>query len=300
MPVAAPEPRLLRRLEMAEALRERGSPEEGLEILEDARHDAPESVQLLYAIGQMAEAAGRTGTAVTAYRDCLRLDPDDRLGAVLRLGLLGETAPPSRAPATFVAALFDQYAPRFDESLVTSLAYRTPEALMHLLTDHAPERRFARAADLGCGTGLMGRLLRGRCAELVGVDLSGGMLAQARQKGIYDELRQEDIVAFLGRHPAAFDLVTMADVLVYLGDLEPLFAALAKGLLPDGIALLSVERHAGPGYVLQPSQRYAHSLSYLETAAATHGLRLSARAQAVLRQDRGEPVMGWLGLLERA
>ena len=43
-----------------------------------------------------------------------------------------------------------------------------------------------RAADLGCGTGLMGPLLRSHVACLEGADLSAAMVERAREKGCYD------------------------------------------------------------------------------------------------------------------
>ena len=42
--------------------------------------------------------------------------------------------------------------------------------------------------DAGCGTGLCGPLVAPHAQRLTGVDLSAGMLAQASEKGVYDEL----------------------------------------------------------------------------------------------------------------
>ena len=48
--------------------------------------------------------------------------------------------------------------------------------------------RFGSVLDLGCGTGLGRRGVPAICDWLVGVDLSPGMIEQARAKGIYDRL----------------------------------------------------------------------------------------------------------------
>ena len=48
--------------------------------------------------------------------------------------------------------------------------------------------RFGTMLDLGCGTGLAGEAFRPHVDWLEGVDLSPGMIAQARKKTIYDRL----------------------------------------------------------------------------------------------------------------
>jgi predicted TPR repeat methyltransferase len=57
--------------------------------------------------------------------------------------------------------------------------------------------RWSRCVDLGCGTGLMGPLLRQHTAHLSGVDLSQGMVAKARERGCYDELGVGELVQHL-------------------------------------------------------------------------------------------------------
>ena len=91
--------------------------------------------------------------------------------------------------------LFDGFAPHFEAKLQGQLGYRTPEKLLELLRRHRPpEKRFAHAVDLGCGTGLMGPLLRPLTDRLDGVDLSPRMLEAARAKGVYDSLAVAEIV----------------------------------------------------------------------------------------------------------
>jgi predicted TPR repeat methyltransferase len=112
----------------------------------------------------------------------------------------GDSASMPSMPEDLVTGLFDQYADKFDEHLVSSLQYRTPQLLMDTLLDVASSvlccvqgcnlnsSRWQRAADLGCGTGLMGPLLRRHVAHLEGADLSAGMVNKARGKGCYDRL----------------------------------------------------------------------------------------------------------------
>jgi predicted TPR repeat methyltransferase len=108
----------------------------------------------------------------------------------LKLALADASKNARSPPSAFVEALFDEYAPNFDVSLVEKLGYRVPELLAAAIEAQAPGRRFVRAIDLGCGTGLMGEQLRASVGDLIGYDISAEMLAQADAKGIYDRLER--------------------------------------------------------------------------------------------------------------
>jgi ubiquinone/menaquinone biosynthesis C-methylase UbiE len=72
---------------------------------------------------------------------------------------------------------YDLIAPKFDLT-----PFRTPdEVLAHVAPYLGGDRSIARALDICCGTGAVIRFLRPICREeVVGLDLSGGMLKQAR------------------------------------------------------------------------------------------------------------------------
>jgi SAM-dependent methyltransferase len=78
-----------------------------------------------------------------------------------------------------------------------------------------------RVLDLGCGTGLVAMAIGDLPIEsFTGVDLSPRMLAHARAKRIYAELREGDIIADLNSHSQRWPLITAADVLCYMGGLS--------------------------------------------------------------------------------
>jgi predicted TPR repeat methyltransferase len=109
-------------------------------------------------------------------------------------------------PHAYVSRLFDGYAHKFDDHLTGSLGYRTPTVLLQLALKAASAGsssekgaaavRWKRCADLGCGTGLAGEQFRPHIfpfsdgGYLSGVDLSGGMIQEAKTKrpGCYDRL----------------------------------------------------------------------------------------------------------------
>jgi predicted TPR repeat methyltransferase len=204
---------------------------------------------------------------------------------------------PARAPGDYVANLFDGYAPSYDEHLMVALAYAGPNLLRDLVGDRLERPGGAAILDLGCGTGVCGPLFRRVARRLEGVDLSDEMLARARRRQVYDALHRADILDFLARSRRRFDLCLAADVLVYLGDLRPLMAGVARVLEPGGLFAFSVERAEGADWVLRRSGRYAHGAAYVAAATAEAGLELLERRPAELRREGGRPVRGDLYLL---
>lgn len=284
----------------ARAAAEDGDWRAAADVLEQALERAPGWPPALFALGEARAKLGEEVGAIAAFRSCLEADPQDRQGAAARLSLLG-AAPAARAlPQAYVARLFDDYAPRFDKHLTETLAYRGPALILEALDAVAPARRFARAIDLGCGTGLAGAALSGRVDRLAGVDLSPAMVAKARALGVYESLEVGDIVACLAGFEAALDLIVAADALVYFGDLGDVFRAAARALAPNGLFVLTLETFAGEGFRLAETMRFAHAPAYLEAQAAAAGLRPLAMREASMRREAGREAPGIVGVLTRA
>lgn len=286
-----------RRADYAEMLFASSDHAAAAELMLGALQLAPGWAMGWFRLGEMQEAAGAHGEAAEAWRTTLKLDPHDRPGAALKLELIGEVPPSAAPPGAFVEALFDQYAGSFDQSLVGKLAYRVPELLFDAICARG-ERRFECAVDLGCGTGLMGERLRPSAGVLEGHDISSAMLKKAEAKKVYDRLVKSDLQS-LSLPAASADLVTAADVFMYVGALDGIVAAAASALLPGGLFAFSVEKHCGPeDFVLRPSRRYAHSQAYLRRLLDAHGLSVASVATAPIRTDRGEPIEGLIVVAE--
>ncbi len=244
-------------------------------------------------LGEQCYVARRDAEAVQAIDRALALDPDNAGLAHLRDAIAGVQT--GRAPDEYIRGFFDRFAADFDARLVGDLEYRTPQRMAEFLAPWLePRRGTLRVEDLGCGTGLSGAVLKPFAARLAGVDLSGQMLARARERGLYDELAEAEICAYLDARPAgACDLVAAMDVFVYLGDLAPVFGSVARALAPGGLFAFSVERLDGEGeYRLARSGRYAHSAAYLRALAARHGLAEWKMEETVIRKEANEPVAG--------
>ena len=106
-------------------------------------------------------------------------------------------AAPERASDDFVRDTFDAFAGSF-ERVLDQLAYRAPTLIGEFLDRVVPATDVALVvADAGCGTGLCADFLRRRATQLVGVDLSAGMLARARARQVYDELTKSELASWL-------------------------------------------------------------------------------------------------------
>lgn len=277
------------------ALRRLGRLGDALDSFERALAIDPGFVDALTGKSEALDMLGRRQESIAALRAAIAAGGDE---ASLRYALATlEAEPvPGAMPPAFVRKLFDGYAQQFDAHLVERLQYRAP-ALIDEALQAAGVGTGLDIVDLGCGTGLCAPLLRPRARRLVGVDLSARMLDKARERGDYDVLDEAEIVGWLGGRRDEFDLAVAADVVIYLGDLEPLFVALTTALRPGGWFAFSVEDWDGGGFGLKPSGRYGHSVEYLRSVAAAHGFEPRFLESRWLRRESGRDVDGHVAVL---
>ncbi|MDP1967949.1 MAG: tetratricopeptide repeat protein [Burkholderiaceae bacterium] len=241
--------------------------------------------------GHLLREMHRLQDAAECYRRALELGADAELHSYY-LAALEPDAIQGNAPRRYVEALFDQYADDFEDHLLQPLRYQGHSLLIAQLP--APGAAlFKKVLDLGCGTGLCGPLVRARSGFLCGVDLSAAMVDKTRARGVYDRVVQADLVDFLAAETEHFDLVLAADVFIYVGRLEQVFAQLAKRIPVGGLLAFTLEE-AGPGFdvELRPSLRYGHSIAYVEALAAEHGFEWAASHSAPIRFDQQQAIPG--------
>ena len=265
---------------------------------------APDWTGGWFNLGLYHERAGNRVGATAAFERVVALDLEDLFGAPLHLAALGATPTPDRPSSRYIERLFDDYAERFDRSLVEKLAYGVPVNLAALLSGmQGLPQHFRLAVDLGCGTGLFGAEIRGRADRLEGFDLSRKMLAKAAEKGLYDRLEVADLSlpasgsglfgAGLPAHRA--DLVVATDVMIYLGDLDNILSLVVELAAPGAVFAFSVEDTGEEsGFKLAQSLRYAHSEAYVEAVCGRLGFDICCREPTTIREDNGKPVSGML------
>ncbi|MGE3643929.1 MAG: methyltransferase domain-containing protein [Beijerinckiaceae bacterium] len=298
------DPIAARRLAWAEESLRAGDTAAAAELLEQTLDIAPESALVWFRLGEARAACGNVDAAVEAYRQAARRDPAGLLGTELKIASLGAAAAPKAAPPAYVKGLFDEYAAKFERHLTQALGYRGPQFLREALDRLYPARRFEKAIDLGCGTGLMARALADICTDIAGIDIAPKMISIARGSGLYTRAEVADALAFLETEPSASaDLAAAADVFVYIGDLDPIFAQTAHVLRPGGAFLFSVQsadESDGAGYCVGEDLRFAHTPHYLKSLARAYGFEIKALDPAVLRKDRGRDVLALIAILERS
>lgn len=263
-------------------------------------------------------------------------------------------AEPKLVPDEYVRKLFDGYAAHFDEHLVGKLGYRTPAALLRSALAAAAASSSAaappaappapaattplwqRCGDLGCGTGLAGVEFRKYVGYLSGCDLSGGMVSEAAKRGLYDDLAVAEVAAWLRAEAAKppYDLLLAADVLVYIGSLDAVFAGAAEAMrappsppavpcaaprlfvfsteadLTEPTAVATAAASASPssssaepdevgGFRLTPTGRCVHKRTYIAALARKYGFSTRSVARQAIRQNAGQDVMGDLYVLQK-
>jgi predicted TPR repeat methyltransferase len=258
---------------------------------------APGFATAWFALGAIRDRLGDRAGAIAAFEQARDADPQDYHGARLQLARLGSGAATPAMTETYVRRLFDQYAGRYDTALTERLAYRGPallrEAVEQAMRAASRPLHFPSVLDLGCGTGLAGAAFRPVADWLVGVDLSPAMIAQAMAKDFYDRLATTDLADFLtgdASDAAKYHLVLAADVFVYVNDLAPIVAAVARILAPGGLFAFTVETHAGGGVKLLPTLRYAHGAPYIRRALADASLTVASISEVAVRSEKGMPV----------
>jgi predicted TPR repeat methyltransferase len=246
-------------------------------------------------------ATGRSDIAAEAYRAWLEAEPDNAVARHMAAAHSGQAAPP-RADDAYVIDIFNRGAESFD-TVLAKLEYAAPDLVMSALQGVLPAaERSLSVLDAGCGTGLCGPLLRASARRLVGVDLSAGMLTKARERQVYDELHEAELVAFMRAHPLSYDVVVSADTLVYFGVLDEALDAAAAALKPAGLLTFTVE--AEPAESTQPfrlheSGRYSHGMNYVRECIASARLELLQFAPGVLRKEGGADVAGHVVLARK-
>ncbi len=260
-------------------------------------------------LGNTLKELGKLKDAETSYKKAIALKPEyaENLShAIASISGLN----PARATNAYVSDLFDDYAKKFESSLVEDLNYKTPTLIANfLLPLVSSENPNFDILDLGCGTGLAGEALIGLARTLVGVDLSKEMLKIAEAKNIYNRLIQDEIHHALSQERgASFDLVVASDVFVYIGDIKAIFDQVYDILKVDGFfaysteALFSVNNGKEdllPDYKLNQNGRYSHSSKYLLGLIDANRFSLHTLEVTQIRLEKRQPVMGYVVILQK-
>ena len=136
-----------------------------------------------------------------------------------------------------------------------------------------------RVIDFGCGSGYLEDFLTGRELDLLGIDVSEGMLARAREQFPMWRFEKRDLYSFPSDE--RFHLVMENAVLHHLVDYEALVDKMAAMTLPGGILYLGNEPNRRAYKYLKPlvkAYRSTINRYRTETAVSELGTRTLKRS----------------------
>jgi len=290
---------------LAHILMEEGRWEPAHALLQRACALRPEVADLHLKAAICLDSLGRFDEAETAARKAQALDKENRLAMSLFLAKLGREIVPARASDAFIKQMYN--AGRADLWGLTGgdQRYLGAEMVADALSAFIDQK--VDILDAGCGTGLVGDLVKRYASRLDGVDLSHDMLDKARDKGIYDTLHQTDIVGFFASHRANYDVITCAATLIHFGDLEEAFQAAAIALRPSGLFIFTVfPNDQSPNEFAvsafaggAASGLYEHGKHYIERTAAASGFSVIQMTRGTHEHQNGKPRDGLVVALRK-
>lgn len=178
-----------------------------------------------------------------------------------------------------------------------------PDALVDWVLEAAAVRSGDRVADIGCGTGILTRLLAARGLDVVGLDPNEEMLAEARAAGGPAQYRRGEAAA-TGLGDASVALVTVAQAFHWF-EVDDALAEFHRVLRPAGHVAAIWNLRAEGAFMAAYDvllRRFSQEYSALESwEQSLEGLRRHPRVESP--REREEPNVqrfGFEGLHGRA
>jgi predicted TPR repeat methyltransferase len=260
--------------------------------------------QAQYAIGVLYFRKRELEKAKPFFERALELKPKDKKSKYFLAAINGQNV--DTAPTEYVAELFNTYADRFEEHLTTTLQYNTPARIAEILADYLTQNKFSKEKisilDLGCGTGLCGQEIRNKNinGKLIGIDISPNMVDKTKEKKIYHEVEVADIKEYLANTTHKFEVISAADVFIYIGKLESVFKHGYSILKKDGILIFSLEKEEnGQPYTIRSSARFGHSKAYIEKLTNENNFTIAHFEEVFLRKEGNTDIAGYIFLLKK-
>ncbi|HEY2009820.1 MAG TPA: tetratricopeptide repeat protein [Rhizomicrobium sp.] len=263
----------------------------------------PGNADTHYSLGMLCCDLGLRDEAETHFRDCLARDPDDSKGLRILLAHLGVGDAPERASEAQLLGIYEVRSRFWDQEHGYFGAGLVAEAFRRHVAGAMPA-----VLDIGCGTGRAGEKVRDLSGRLDGVDVSPAMLEKAKAKGVYDQLFQADLVAFMAGHRDSYDGILAAATLIHFGALEMLFRSASTCLRDGGLFVFTFfpTEEMQADYAVAANARLAqsgcfqHGVSYVERIAVENGFAVLQLETVVHEHDQeGNKISGCLVVLRR-
>ena len=266
----------------------------------------PDFAEAYLGMGNAFKELGRLADAEVSYRRALDNDPGDTLGARLLLASLGLGRMPMRASEAHLEKLYVIRSRNWDLGQTSYSGHQLVAGAVKKLR-HEPKK--LDILDAGCGTGLVGVLVRDLANRLDGIDMSSAMLEKAREKNIYDHTYLCDLLSFMADHSNTYDAIVSAATLIHFGDLTSVFHAAASSLRDDGLFVFTLfpndsgpndqEVAVHPNSSLATAGCFAHSSGYVSRLAEAAGFFVEMLEQQIHEYHKTVPIMGLVVALRR-
>lgn len=243
----------------------------------------PGNAKAWYYLGRSQMADGKADLALKSLKKSAELEPRSEETAYMLAVAQGDKAPVGKLPRMMPLILakdhFEWEASDYDRAQLEDFDYKGHLALATIVREHLPAQADIQLVDLGAGTGLCGARLRDAVTHLAGVDFSPAMLDQAKKlvdaqgNRIYDSLVLREVRDFLtDTAPESYDVAVAGGLISYIGDVNPLFALVAKALKPRGVFCFTADKFDGADYqFIASAGRFAFSEGYLRAGATAAG-----------------------------
>ena len=168
--------------------------------------------------------------------------------------------------------VYDGWADAYEQELLEEWGYTSPQKAVQLLSDIMTLQGM-RVLDAGCGTGLVGALLKkSGAASLTGIDYSPGMLAKAEAKQVYDSLDKMDMNEPLPLPSNSFDATTCIGTFT------------ATHVKPDAVRELVRVTRSGGALIFTVREDYWQATNFIDLITELHVEKL-----VFIEQIRLEP-----------
>ncbi len=268
----------------------------------------PNHAKALHNLAICHFALGEVKEGVALVQQAIRNNPKDEysryLLATIEDGKYAEGYEPHTTPPEMIKNEFRLRASQYEAEEIADFGYAGHYAVYEVfnpLPYPTEELYWPCVLDAGCGTGLLGTLVKPLIKRLHGVDLSPEMLAIAAElrgsglgRKIYDLTMEADVRSYLLHvEQPMYHAILAANLAPLMGGLSPFLDGAMRALHAGGYVIFSyrpaADKQAGY-HLLAAERRFAHSETYIRQVAEKSGFTFISITEKKLYGDEEENI----------